>query len=254
MSGGVWNRWKYLNGVAAFVAISQAIGKRLEALGVPPSKVAWIPSSVDLAALDEEERQAFPPGVPEPPADAPLIACVGALEEEKGQHLLLSCMPELLKDFPALRLDFLGEGRDREKLESLARALGVDTHCLFAGFVQPIAPILRRSACVVLPTLSEGLSVTSLEAMALGTPVVASATGGLTDLISSGENGWLFPPADVEQLRQAIRRMLEGPAFRAELGRKAREKVRARYSCERMVERTLALYRRVVAEHRSASI
>lgn len=254
LSPGVWSRWKYLGGVSAFIVVTQGIGNRLERLGVSPSKIAWIPSSVNLSALDEEQEQAFPEGVPEPPAGERLITCVGALEEEKGQHLLLSSAVELLKDFPALHFCFLGEGRDRQKLESLARTLGVEQHCLFAGFVQPVAPIVKRSTCVVLPTLSEGFSPAALEAMALGTPVIASATGGLTELITPGEDGLLFPPGDSEQLRAAIRRILSEPKLREELGRQAEKKVRANYTSERMVERSLALYRRVLEQRPPSSI
>lgn len=254
LSPGVWNRWKYLDGVSAFAVVTQGIGKRLERLGVPPSKIAWIPSSVDLPTLDQEQGLAFPEGVLEPPAGELLITCVGALEEEKGQHLLLSSAVKLLKDFPTLRLYFLGEGRDRQKLESIARALGVEQHCLFAGFVQPVAPIVKRSTCVVLPTLSEGFSPAALEAMALGTPVIASATGGLMELITPGEDGLLFPPGDSEQLQAAIRRVLSEPKLREELGRQAEKKVRANYTSERMLERTLALYRRGLEQRRSLSI
>jgi glycosyltransferase involved in cell wall biosynthesis len=160
----------------------------------------------------------------------------------------------LLKDFSALRLYFLGEGPHREKLESMARTLGVEKHCRFTGFVQPIAPILKRSACVVLPTLSEGLSVAALEAMAVGTPVVASGTGGLTELITSDEDGLLFPPADLKQLQQAIHLLLEKPKLREALGRRAQGKVRAHYASEQMIERTVALYQQAVEERRSASI
>ncbi len=253
-SQGLWNRWKYSSGVSSYIVISKAIGTRLERLGVPASKIDWIPSSVDLPSLQREEQSPFPDGVPEPAPGELWLTCVGAIEEEKGQHLLLSCIPDLLEHYPALRFCFLGEGKNRANLEATARTMAVDRHCLFAGFVTPVAPILKRSVCVVLPTLSEGFSLAALEAMAVGTTVIASATGGLKELIASGEDGLLFPPADQDQLKRAIRCALDEPGLRQQLGQKARTKVRQLYTAGQMVQRTVAVYRSVVERQRPASV
>ncbi len=244
---GAFNRWKYLRGVTAFIVISRAIGRRLEQSGVDPGRIHPVPSSVDLETLDREVSLAFPAGLRPPEPDEILFTCVGALEEEKGQHFLLSCIPPLLQAHPQLLFYFLGEGPWRERLEHLARTLGIAARCRFAGYVIPIAPVLRRSAGVVLPTLSEGLSSAALEAMALGIPVAASATGGLPEIIDSGENGLLFSPGDPDTMQLALRRLIEDSELRTALGEKARIKVRARFTSEIMVEATEQAYRSILA-------
>jgi len=249
-----WNRWKYLRGVSAYFVVARGIGEGLEHLGVPKHRIHWVPSSVDLQALDRDLVAALPEGVPEPSAGEMLVTCIGALEKEKGQHLLLSCIPRLLENPRSLRFLFLGEGRDREKLEAMACSLGVQAHCHFAGFVTPIAPILRRSTCVVLPTLSEGFSPAALESMAAGVPVIASATGGLLEIIAPGEDGLLFSPANREELQQAIREVLDDPRLQEELCQKAKAKVRRLYSCGQMVERTVTAYRAVTQTKGTRSV
>jgi glycosyltransferase involved in cell wall biosynthesis len=244
---GAFNRWKYLRGVTAYLAISRTIGRRLEQLGVDPERIHPVPSSVNLETLDREASLPLPKGLHPPEPDEILFTCVGALEEEKGQHFLLSCIPPLLQAHPRLLFYFLGEGPWREKLEQLARTLGVADRCRFPGYITPVAPVLQRSAGVVLPTLSEGLSSSALEAMALGIPVAASATGGLPEIIDSGENGLLFSTGDVDGIQLALRRLIEDSELRTLLGEKARSKVRARFTSEIMVEATERVYQSVMA-------
>lgn len=242
IASGAFNRWKYLRGITAFIVISRAIGRRLVHSGVNPTRIHLVPSSVDLETLDREASLPFPAGVRPPGPDEVLFTCVGALEEEKGQHFLLSCLPSLLQEHPRLLFYFLGEGRWREKLELLARTLRVAERCHFTGYVTPVAPVLKRSAGLVLPTLSEGLSSAALEAMALGIPVAASATGGLPEIIDSGENGLLFSPGDVDGIQLALTRLIEDSELRTELGEKARKKARSRFTAEAMVGATERVY------------
>jgi glycosyltransferase involved in cell wall biosynthesis len=243
---GAFNRWKYLRGVTAFIVISRAIGRRLEELGVAPERIHPVPSSVDHETLDREASLPFPAGLRPPEPDEILFTCVGALEEEKGQHFLLSCIPSLLPAHPRLLFYFLGEGPWRQKLEQLARTLGVAERCCFPGYVTPVAPVLKRSAGVVLPTLSEGLSSAALEAMALGIPVAASATGGLPEIIDSGENGLLFSPGDLDGIQLALRRLIEDPELKNVLGKKALQKARSRFTSEIMVDATERVYQEIL--------
>jgi len=246
LASSILHRWKYLRGVSAYIVVSQAVGKRLENIGVPPASIHRVHSSVDALALERQAQEPLPPGVPEPGEGRTWIACVGALEKEKGQHVLLACLPELAEQYPGLHVLFLGEGRDRGKLERQARSLGIEPRCTFTGFIEPIAPVLVRSTCVILPTFSEGFPPAALEAMALGIPVVASATGGLLEIIDSGDNGLLFDVADPDALKQSLRRLLDDPELGPALGRKAKTKVLGRFSRENMIERTLDVYRQVV--------
>lgn len=246
MQRHVLNRWKYLKGAAGYIVVARSIGKRLEYLGVSSDRIYWVPSSVDLQSLDTEEQASYPASVIQTAAKDKLITCIGALEKEKGQDLLIASIPELLRRDGSLRFCFLGEGRDRKRMMELAQSLGVADRCDFPGYVTPIAPVLCHSFCVVLPTLSEGCSPAALESMALGKPVIASATGGLLDLIQSGETGLLFTPGDLDQMQLAIRRILDDPELGSVLGNRAREWIRTNFSSEKMVERTLEVYENIL--------
>ena len=171
---------------------------------------------------------------------------MGELEEPKGQKLLLAAMPELAEEFPNLRLIFLGQGPDRDKLKTMADSMGLSGRCEFPGYVQPVEPVIAASSCVVLPTLSEGFSPAALEAMALGIPVAASATGGLLEMIDSGEDGLLFTPGDLDDLKKAVQRLLGDDELRRHLGQKARMKVRREFMAGKMAGDTLEVYREVL--------
>jgi glycosyltransferase involved in cell wall biosynthesis len=116
--------------------------------------------------------------------------------------------------------------------------------------VSEVAGTLAAVDVVAFPSLSEGLPVALLEAMAMRRPVVASAVGGIPGVVADGQNGLLVPPGDPDALGGALGRLLGDPALRSVLGGRARETVRQRYSEERMHRRILEVYGSVLGERR----
>jgi glycosyltransferase involved in cell wall biosynthesis len=177
---------------------------------------------------------------------------VGRLVERKGVHLLLDALATL----PAERrpvLHVVGDGPERARLEERARRLGLGGRAVFHGFVATEELQRRLSTCdaFVLPAVvdakgdTEGLGVVLIEAMSYARPVIASAAGGIVDIVQDGRNGLLVPPGDAAALAAAIGGMMEDPARARALGLQGRDDAAARFSWDAIADRLAEIYHRV---------
>jgi glycosyltransferase involved in cell wall biosynthesis len=185
------------------------------------------------AALDlgAETVRVIPSGVDIPdevgePDDPPHVLYAGRLSEEKG-------VLELVEAARGLPLVVAGDGPLRRRIPG---ALGFVPH-------DELLQLYERAAVVVCPSRREGFGVVCAEAMAHGRPVVATAVGGLRDLVVDGETGVLVPPGDSAALRAALERLLGDPELRRRLGAAARARARSELSWERFLCATLEVYR-----------
>jgi glycosyltransferase involved in cell wall biosynthesis len=194
-------------------------------------------------------------GSPEP--DARLhsglrVLFVGRLVERKGVHVLLDALA-LLPEEPPIVLEVVGDGPEREKLEHRARSLGVTDRVRFHGFLprSELERHLGECDALVLPAVVdakgdvEGLGVVLLEAMSFGKPVIASAAGGIVDIVKTSENGLLVPPGDAPALAAAIECLARDPELVRRLGGRAIQDVRANFSWSSILDRLESVYRRV---------
>ncbi|MFN2468621.1 MAG: glycosyltransferase [Gaiellaceae bacterium] len=172
----------------------------------------------------------------------PLVGNVARLAEQKGQRYLLEAAARVVGRRPDVRFVLVGEGELRPALETQARSLGLGDRVLFAGARDDVPDLLASFDVFAFPSLFEGLCVAVIEAQAAGVPVVATPVGGIRETVVDGETGILVPPRDAEALAAAILRLLERPEEGRRLAAEARRRVRERFSEERMVEETLALY------------
>jgi len=171
-----------------------------------------------------------PPTVGEE-ATPPEVLYAGRLSAEKGILDLLAAADD------GMKLTIAGDGPLRERVPG---ALGFVPH-------DELGPLYDRAAVVAVPSRREGFGVACAEAMAHGRPVVASAVGGLLDLVVDEETGLLVPPGDVGALREALRRLLADEELRARLGANARRRAEETLSWERVTDRTLAAYEEALA-------
>jgi glycosyltransferase involved in cell wall biosynthesis len=175
------------------------------------------------------EPNAFPIADPsrEPNSIEPHIVCVGRLTHVKGQALLIEAVAELRARGIQARLTLVGAGPKRADLEQLTNRLGLQDQVVFAGAVgqDEIQSIYRSADVFCLPSLAEGLPVVFMEAMALEVPVIASRITGIPELVEDGRTGLLVTPARLDQLVEALARLLADGSLREQLTTEGRKKV-----------------------------
>lgn len=180
------------------------------------------------------------------PAPGGPVAMVGRLVPAKGVDHLLRATARVVRRLPAFRLEIAGDGDARPGLESLSRELGLEGHVRFLGTVSDVPGLLARSAAVVLPSLGEGISLTLLEAMARGLPVVATRVGGNAEVVEDGVTGCLVPPADPPALADALLEFGTVTDRTRAAGRAGRARVERLFDVRRMVDEYESLYLRLV--------
>jgi glycosyltransferase involved in cell wall biosynthesis len=178
----------------------------------------------------------------------PTIGAVGRLEPVKGFGFLLEAAAVLRARFPDLRVELAGSGTDGPRLRSLAERLGLAGVVSFLGWQEDVSDLHRRWQVLAQPSLHEGFGLGALEAMAAGVPVVASATGGLPELVEDERTGFLVPVGDVEALAGRLATLLEDELLRTRMGEAARRRAIRSFSADEMAARTAAVYDRLLDE------
>lgn len=170
------------------------------------------------------------------------LVCVGRLIPIKGHEVLLRAFAEARAELPGLWLDLAGAGPLAPELRSRAAALGVGEAVRFLGAVTPIGPAYESAAVTVVPSLGEGFGMVALEAMERGRPVIASAVGGLPEIVADGETGIVVPPDDASALSEAIVALVSDPAKAAAFGAAGRRRALEEFSQERCTDGIEAVY------------
>jgi len=213
-------------------ANSKAAAARLRVEHVSPRKIAVIPNGLELARFRVRSSH------------APLrrVVTVANLRPEKGHAVLIRAAVRILDEFPDARFVFVGNGTERDALVELARACGVSHAVSFAGHSEDVASYLAAADLFALPSRTEAFPNALLEAMAAGLPVVASAVGGIPEIVDDGQTGLLAAAGDPRALADRIARLMRDGQLAARLGTAARMVVAARFSFERMVSDFDRLY------------
>jgi glycosyltransferase involved in cell wall biosynthesis len=182
---------------------------------------------------------------PAPLPEAPRVVCVGRLCEQKGQRLLVEAAARLAAKGIVLEIVLAGDGELRAELESLAGKLGLSSRIRITGWIgsPQVRDEILAARALVLPSLAEGLPVALMEAMALRRPVLTTYVAGIPELVRPGENGWLVPSGDVEELAAALQDVLLRPAaeLRA-MGEAARRRALERHSIDKEAAKLAALF------------
>jgi L-malate glycosyltransferase len=226
------------------VANSSAAEQMLLAEGLAARSVAVIANGVDPTAFPARKRA----------REGRSIITVANLRPEKGHETLVAAAAHLAAEFPGVRFQIVGDGPRRAALESLVRAKGLGDRVTFLGHREDVARLLFEADLFVLPSRSEAFPNAAIEAMAAGLPVIASAVGGLFDLIDHERTGMLVPPDDPAALAATLRALLRDPASAARLGDAARTHIAERYSFDRMVTAFQDLYLRELSQRQTVQV
>jgi glycosyltransferase involved in cell wall biosynthesis len=205
--------------------------------GVPARRLAVVRNGIDT----------FRFAYTGPAAGGPVVM-VGRLVAAKGADHLLRAAAAVVPTRPEFRLEIAGDGEARAGLEAMAAELGLSGHVQFHGTVRDIPGLLSRASAVVLPSLSEGISLTLLEAMARGLPVIATRVGGNPEVVVDGVTGRLVPPADPAGLATALLELGTVSDHTRALGRAGRARVERLFDVRRMVDEYESLYLRVARQ------
>lgn len=232
-------RQKMLVSIAArwvdhFVCVSEDSADLAMRQGVRAAKVRAICNGIDT------QRFAFTGPQPDGPA-----VIVARLSPEKDIDTLLRAAALVVKRDAAFRLEIAGDGPCGTALRQTCSDLGLDGTVRFLGQVRDVSGLLARAGLFVLSSRSEGISLTLLEAMACGLPLVATRVGGNPEVIAEGETGILVPPENPPALADALLRLRSDPQIGVRLGEAGRRRVEEHFDIRRMVAQYETLYQGV---------
>lgn len=224
-----------------FIAVSETVAADLTRIGVPPSRITVSENGVELLRSEPAPSDIFET-LKWGPQDF-VIAIVGRLEPVKGHGYLFDAVARLANEGgPRVRILVVGDGRDRHALEAKVKGLGIEDQVHFTGFRQDVPTLFARTDLLCMPSLTEGLPYTALEAARQSVPLLLSKVGGPAQIFTEGETAAFVPAADPEALKTAIATLFAAPAHRAKLGAAAHELVAKRFSVDRMIGEVLEIY------------
>lgn len=219
----------------AVVALSNDLANSVNALGVHQKTILVIPNGTDTGI--------FKPGLHQ---RENFILFVGSLIPRKGCKFLIQSFKQISKKYPDIRLILVGIGPDELELKNLVYELGLGDKIQFLGSKtrEEISSLMQRAKLFVLPSLEEGLGVVLLEAIACGTPCVASKVGGIPDVITE-QVGRLVSPGDPQQIANAVIEIIENPGLWQKLSQTARDRAVSVFDWEVIAIQLKQLYSRI---------
>ena len=251
-----------LQGSDALVAESPASKQHMAwHYDVDPANVAVIPCGVDVARFQPQDKRRARAALSLPP-EAPILLSVGRLQPSKGIDTLLQAAADVRRDYPDVWVLVVGGGLDDQderetaelnRLQTLGRRLGLsNVHYVKAQPQENLAQYYAAADVFVMPSHYESFGMVALEAMACGTPVVASKVGGLASTIVHGDSGLLVPPGDWRAFAQAVSRLLASPQLQSAMRQAGPERARA-FAWPLIVENNVRLYRRLILQQNTTT-
>jgi glycosyltransferase involved in cell wall biosynthesis len=238
------------------IVVSDHVGRYMVEVGrVPAAKIRRVYYGISmnrpLALLDSQVRE-IRRELDLPPA-GPFLLCVARLDPQKGHPYLFDAMREVCRQIPDARLVVVGAAQQGSEdyvrqLRSKAAEPDLAGKIIFTGERRDVPRLMAACDIFVLASLWEGFGLVFAEAMAASKPVVATRVSAVPEVVVDGETGILVPPRDPQALAGAIIRLCRDPAERRRLGNNGYRRVRERFTADRMVDETMAVYREALAE------
>ncbi|MGN0978391.1 MAG: glycosyltransferase [Faecousia sp.] len=227
------NRTYYRLGLSTPVALSPEVRESIASFyGLDKDRIPVIYNGIDLSRCVPKEDYGL--------GDKVKILHVGRFDLPKNHPGLLKAFQKLHEAYPQCCLQLVGDGETRKDMEALAEELGIREWVTFCGMQTDVHPYLQNADLFVLPSIYEGNPMTIIEAMGTGLPIVATAVGGIPDMLEDGKNA-LLVPCDIDAVVKACETMIQDEGLRARLGRQARLDS-PRFSAQFMAERYCECY------------
>ena len=235
------------------IAVSQAAKSVLVERGVPPGRIRVIYNGIEPHFFADESatglRLRRELGIPD---DALVIGIIARLSPEKGHEQFLRMASDVARRHPHTRFLIVGGGPLEAELRGNTAALGLADRVIFTGARRDVTALNHVLDIFALPSREEALPLAVLEAMAARRPVVASAVGGVPEVVTDGQTGFLFSPTEHARFVDALLKLADHPQLGVELGRRGQERVRRQFGVARMVRETLGYYHALLAARPSA--
>jgi glycosyltransferase involved in cell wall biosynthesis len=242
------DRWS-LRVPTQVVAVSGAFAQQLVGMGVPREKIVVLHNAVELApkrnfSFEDLQAKKARLGIS---GTERIVLAIGRLSKEKAYPDLVAAMAELRRLHPELpvRLLILGEGPERPTIEAAIRSAGLERGVSLPGHMRDVSPYYEVADVFAISSLSEGSPNVLLEAMAAGVPVVASAVGGIPEIVTDQQQALLVRPRDPRALADALVRILTNRCLAQTLSQAARSLVATRFAPEQRARALIELYRKV---------
>ena len=247
----VYNRMNDLSLPTAHgvITVCQAFAQEMVRAGVPPERIFVQHNSIRLeqaASMEEAQWLRAQLGIAD---DERMVLAIGRLSSEKAHIDLLSAFSHLQKTETEIktRLVIVGDGPERKRLEAAARLYGISERVNFAGQISNVKPYYAAADVLVLPSHSEGSPYVLLEAMAAGLAIVATAVGGVPEMVKDEESALLVPPRDPRAMAEAVSRVLTDADLARRLTMSAAALVTTRYSPETYIRSLVEIYREIIS-------
>ena len=235
-----FSRWKY-GLVDLAIASSAAVRDRLIRDGIPAGKIVIVHEGVDVERIVK-----LPAGNVHAafylPTGAPVVGTVSALVPHKGHQYLIDAAALVVRDVPDVRFVILGDGERREALERQIHDKHLERHVFLGGYREDAVELTKGFDVFAMSSLSEGLCITLIDAMATARPAVATRAGGIPEVLIDGETGYLVEPRDNEALATRLIELLADKTLQARMGAAALARARECFTVARMVDGTVNAY------------
>jgi glycosyltransferase involved in cell wall biosynthesis len=240
--------------LSTMVAICEDMKRFLTArIGIPKDSILTVHNGIDSRPFERAAGEAAVAATKRElsiPADSPVVGTVGMLVPEKDHSTFLKAAQLVVRQWPGAIFLVIGSGRLQDSLMAEASRAGIENRVRFAGFRSDIAALLHAMDVYVCSSVSEGLSLSILEAMAAAKPVVATDVGGNPELVVDDATGFVVPARDPSRLAERITFLLEHDELARELGRNGQRRVEQRFTLGHMVDSYEALYYAALARGR----
>jgi len=234
---------RLLRGFDAVIAVSEEIYDELADGGMAPDRLHLIPNGIDFGAFRKREDSGLRTQLGYSEREF-VIGMMSRVEPEKNIDMLINIAGKLLEFIPGARFLVVGDGTQLDYLKELARSNGVADKTCFTGFREDVEALLQIMDIFCVPSSTEGLPRSLLEALACEKLVIASRVGGMPEAICDGESGLLLPEPTEAYLFEALSQAWNmGPAARGEMGKRGRAFAQKKFDIGEMVRKTEDVYR-----------